>query len=390
MNKPAYELAEIIREHKNSFITKCAPLKQHLRTLHAIEICRTAALGFHLDKCDHCAHLRISYNSCRNRHCPKCQSTNREAWIQARKNDLLPVKYFHVVFTIPHELNPYCLKYPKELYKILFDASSQTILQLGYDHKHLGAQMGLISVLHTWGQNLSLHPHMHMIVPAGGIGEDGKWINLKGNGNFLFPFTVMSQVFKGKFMEKFVTFLKSIDQPLQVPFRRLLYDKRWMVDARTPFLGPAQVIEYLGRYSHKIAISNHRIKKIENGSITFSYKDYADKGKQKLMTLEATEFLRRFCLHILPPRFMKIRHYGFLANRNKERLHKQQMKMGVPFVKKEKQNWKEIARQNLNFDADACPCCKTGKMIRIMSFDANPPPETLALLSGLLNTKIKK
>ena len=163
-----------------------------------------------------------------------------------------------------------------------------------------------------------------------------------------------------------------------------------MVDARTPFLGPAQVIEYLGRYSHKIAISNHRIKKIENGSITFSYKDYADKGKQKLMTLEATEFLRRFCLHILPPRFMKIRHYGFLANRNKERLHKQQMKMGVPFVKKEKQNWKEIARQNLNFDADACPCCKTGKMIRIMSFDANPPPETLALLSRLLNTKIKK
>lgn len=390
MIKPAYELAEIIRDHKNSFISKCAPLKQHLKTLHAIEICRTAALGGHIDKCNSCDHVRISYNSCRNRHCPKCQSTNREAWIEARKNDLLPVKYFHVVFTIPHELNPYCLRYPKELYNILFEASSETILTLGWDRKNLGAQMGLISVLHTWGQNLSLHPHMHMIVPAGGIGEDGKWYNLKGTKNYLFPYDAMSNLFKGKFMSKFLGFLKSINEPIQVQLRRSIYNKRWMVDARTPFLGPAQVIEYLGRYSHKIAISNHRIKKVENGQVSFSYKDYADKGKQKIMTLEAQEFLRRFCLHILPPRFMKIRHYGILANRNKERLHRQQMMMGVPFVKKEKQNWKEIARQNLNFDADACPCCKTGKMIRIMSFDANPPPAAIELLKKLLNKEIKK
>lgn len=295
-----------------------------------------------------------------------------------------------MVFTIPHELNPYCLKFSKELYNILFEASAQTILKLGYDHKHLGAQMGMISVLHTWGQNLSLHPHIHMIVPAGGIGEDGLWKNLKGDGKFLFHFEILRRVFKGKFMEKFMAFLLSINQPINVPLRRQLYDKKWNVDARTPFLGPSQVIEYLGRYSHKIAISNHRIKKIENGEVTFSFKDYAERGKQKLMKIKHEEFLRRFCLHILPPKFMKIRHYGILANRNKERLHKQQMMMGVPFTKKEKLNWKEIARQNLNFDADACPCCKTGKMIRIMSFDANPPPSALILLKNILNKQIKK
>ncbi len=389
MTRPALELADIIRTHKSSFVEKHDPLKQHLRALHAIEICRTAALGGHIDKCSSCAHMRVSYNSCRNRHCPKCQSTNREAWIEARKNDLLPVKYFHVVFTIPHELNPYCLKYPKEMYNILFESSSQTIMKLGHDHKHLGAKMGLISVLHTWGQNLSMHPHMHMIVPGGGIGEDGQWIRAKSNGKYLFDYKIMSSVFKGKFMEKFMNFLLSIDQPIQVPFRRDLYNKKWVVDARQPFLGPAQVIEYLGRYSHKIAISNHRIKKIENGMISFTYKDYADKSKQKLMSLTAEEFLRRFCLHILPPKFMKIRHYGILSNRSKQRLHKQQMMMGVPFVKKEKQNWKEIAKQNLGYDADACPCCKTGKMIRIMSFDANPPPHIVALIKKL-ESKNKK
>lgn len=390
MSKPAYELAEIIHTHKNSFIQKHAPLKQHLRTLHAIEICRTVALGGHIDKCNSCDYVRISYNSCRNRHCPKCQATNREDWIESRKNDLLPVKYFHVVFTIPHELNAYCLRHPKEMYNILFDASSQTIMDLGKDSKHLGAQMGLISVLHTWGQNLSLHPHMHMIVPGGGIGEDGKWIQARGFGDFLFPYKVMSQTFQGKFMEKFMLFLKNINRPIQVPFRRMLYDKQWIVNANTPFLGPSQVIEYLGRYSHKIAISNHRIKKIENGNITFSFKDYADKAKQKLMTLTAEEFLRRFCLHILPPRYMKIRHYGILSNRTKQRLRKQQMLMGMPFVKKEKLHWKEIAKQHLGYDADACPCCKTGKMIRILSFEANAPPHILERIKKLQNEKLKK
>lgn len=389
MSKPAYELAEIVRTHKTSFIQKHAPLKQHLRTLHAIEICRTAALGGHVDECNSCGHVRISYNSCRNRHCPKCQATNREAWIQARKNDLLPVTYFHVVFTIPHELNPFCLKYPKELYNILFEASKETVIDLGHDPKHLGAQMGMISVLHTWGQNLSLHPHVHMLVPGGGIGEDGKWINAKSNGKFLFPAKdIVCEVFKGKFMEKFVAFLKTINQPILVPLRRLLYGKNWVVDLRISFLGPAQVVEYLARYSHKIAISNHRIKNVQDGKITFSYKDYADKGRQKLMTIEADEFLRRFCLHILPPQFRKMRHYGILSSRYKPKLRMQQMMMGVPFVKKEKLTWKEMAKQNLGFDVDACPCCKTGKMIRILSFEANAPPEKL--IKWLTKIKNKK
>jgi len=219
LSKPAYVLAEIIRAHKNSFVEQHKPLKLHLRTLHAIEICRIACLGGHIDECDSCEHGRISYNSCRNRHCPKCQVTNLEDWIESRKNDLWPVKYFHVVFTIPHELNVYCLRYPREMYNILFEASSQTIMDLGKDPKHLGAQMGLISVLHTWGKNLSLHPHMHMIVAGGGIGEDGKWIRARGYGDFLFPYEVMSQTFQGKFMEKFMLFLKNINQPIQVPFR---------------------------------------------------------------------------------------------------------------------------------------------------------------------------
>lgn len=387
--KPVYELADIVKAHKDSFIKKYHPLNVQKRALHAIEICRTMALGGHVDKCNMCKHVRVSYNSCRNRHCPKCQSTNREAWIEARKHDLLPIKYFHVVFTIPHELNAYCLKFPKEMYNILFEASSQTITMLGKDVKHLGAQMGMIAILHTWGQNLSLHPHIHMIVPAGGIDSGGNWLNIKGNGNFLFPFDVMSKLFKGKFMNKFLSFLKEKNQIMPVPLRRILYNKRWIVDARQPFLGPEQVIEYLGRYSHKIAISNHRIKKIAGNKITFSFKDYADRGKQKLMTLEAEEFLRRFCLHVLPPAFMKIRHYGLLANRNKQKLRKLQMMQGINFIKPDKKSWKEIAKTNLGFDADACPCCKTGKMIRVMSFEANAPPRIVEHIKKLtLKTKI--
>lgn len=389
--KPVYELADIVKAHKASFIKKHHPLKIQLRALHAIEICRTMALGGHIDKCNKCQHVRISYNSCRNRHCPKCQSTNREAWIEARKSDLLPVKYFHVVFTIPHELNGYCLKFPKEMYNILFEASSQTIAALGNDVKYLGAQMGMIAILHTWGQNLSLHPHIHMIVPAGGTDSGGNWLNLKGNGNFLFPFDVMSALFKGKFMAKFLSFIKQKNETIQVTLRRTLYSKRWMVDARQPFLGPEQVIEYLGRYSHKIAISNHRIKHIQDGRITFSFKDYADKGKQKLMELDADEFLRRFCLHVLPPAFMKIRHYGLLSNRNKQKLHKLQMMQGVDFIKPEKKSWKEIAKTNLGFDADACPHCKTGRMIRVLSFDANAPPSLMEAIKKITHkTKIFK
>lgn len=372
--RQAFELATIIKDHKNSFQKKHLVLKNHLRVLNAIEHCRTAYFGGHIDKCNNCDHIRISYNSCRNRHCPKCQNTNKERWIQAREQDLLPTTYFHVVFTVPQELNAFCLNHPKQLYNILFEASKETIETFARDTKHLGAQTGMISLLHTWGQNLSLHPHVHMIVPGGGITETGFWKQAKSNGSFLFPIKAMSIVYKNKFMQKFKHFCEKEKIFLDVALRRHLYNKNWVVYAKQPFSGPKQVIEYLGRYTHKIAISNHRIKNVEQGKVTFSYKDYAHGSVQKLMTVDAEEFLRRFCLHILPPQFVKMRHYGLLASRNKLKLKLLQLKMGIIPIKKETISWKEITKNKLGFDVDICPCCKTGRMIRIMSFDANAPP----------------
>lgn len=317
MNKPGHELAAVIRQYKTTFIAKHQPLKQHLSVLNAIEKCRTAALGGHVDACDSCGHMRISYNSCRNRHCPKCQGTNSEQWIAAQQQQLLPVTYFHVVFTLPQELNSWCMHYPKDMYNLLFDAGRQTITAFAQDAKHLGAAPGMISVLHTWGQTLSLHPHIHMIVPGGGITAAGYWKNAKCKGKYLFPVKAMSTVFKKKYMHAFLKFIQTQNSSIEKSVRETLYSKSWVVYAKQPFLGTNQVIEYLGRYTHKVAISNHRIQSIADGKVSFMYKDYADGCRQKQMTLDATEFLRRFCLHILPPRFMKIRHYGFLANRYK-------------------------------------------------------------------------
>ena len=338
-------------------------------------------MGGHIDKCDSCNHIRISYNSCRNRHCPKCQGTNRERWIEARQRDLLPTPYFHVVFTLPQELNTYCLNYPKELYNILFAASKETLMTLGNDPKHLGAHMGMVSVLHTWGQNLSLHPHVHIIVPGCGMTPAGYWKQTKSDGKYLFPGKIMREVYKGKFMEKLKKFLTENKIEMDVELRKKLYNLNWVVYAKQPFGGPKDVIEYLGRYSHKIAISNHRIKVISDGKVTFTYKDYATGGNQKLMTLSAEEFLRRFCLHILPPGFTKMRHYGFLSSRTKQKLRMEQMKLGVLPPKKEKYDWKTITKTKLGFDVDACPCCKTGRMICILNFAANAPP--LAIIDQL-------
>lgn len=372
--KPVYELAQVVSLYKASFFHKHHQLKQHLSVLHAIEQCRTAAMGGHVDQCDHCGHLRISYNSCRNRHCPKCQNTARERWIAAQLLNLLPTTYFHVVFTLPQELNSYCLQHPKAMYDLLFQCSKETIVSLAKDEKHLGAQPGIISVLHTWGQNLSLHPHVHMIVPGGGIDEAGMWKQTKSKGRFLFPVKIMSTLFKHKYMEGLLLLLKKLQLTMDGGLRKTLYNKAWVVYAKHPFAGPAQVIEYLGRYSHKVAISNHRIKSIDNGKVTFSYKDYADECKQKLMTLDADEFLRRFCMHILPQQFRKIRHYGFLSSRCRPRLKMQQMQMGAVPLQKIKKDWKNITKEKLHFDVEECPCCKTGKMIMLLSFDANAPP----------------
>lgn len=389
LSKPIHELAEIIRKYKPPFINQCSPHPNTLKVLDALERCRTADLGGHIDGCSSCGHLRISYNSCRNRHCPKCQNTHRERWIQGRQGDLLPVSYFHVVFTLPSELNTYCLNNPKALYDLLFLASKQTIEAFACDPKHLGAQMGMISVLHTWGQNLSLHPHVHMIVPGGGVSDAGFWKSVKSKGQYLFPVKAMSIVYKNKFMELFRQFLNTEGRPLDNGLRQSLYQKPWVVYAKQPFAGPKQVIEYLGRYSHKIAISNHRILSIDAGKITFRYKDYSQGGRQKVLTLDAVEFIRRFSLHILPKGFRKIRHYGLLASRNKPRLRIRQMQMGV--LPKTSKDLKQICVETLGYNPLKCPCCGTGEMIRILLFSANAPPlsQQLDVLRKQLKNKTK-
>jgi Putative transposase/Transposase zinc-binding domain len=382
--KPAVELAALVSQFRESFVQQHDPLKHHLRTLNAIQHCRTAYMGGHVDKCDNaaCHKIRISYNSCRNRHCPKCQSVNTQKWVAARGRDVLPATYFHLVFTLPQQLHTFCMHYPKELYSILFLSAKETLETFGRDKKHLGAQTGMVAVLHTWGQNLSLHPHLHCLVPGGGITDAGYWKNCKADGNFLFPAKAMAIVYKNKFLEKMKAFLRIKGLPFDADLRKTLYHLNWVAYAKEPFLGAAQVIEYLGRYSHKVAISNHRLRSVANGKVTFAYKDYADGSKQKLMCLNGEEFLRRFCLHILPPGFMKIRHYGLLASRAKPKLRLLQMQCGVLLQNLETENWKIITKTKLGFDVDACPCCKTGKMIRICSFNAHAPP--LALLAELL------
>jgi len=286
-----------------------------------------------------------------------------------------------VVFTLPEPLNALCLSHPEQLYNILFQASKQAIIQLGLDPKHLGAKPGMIAVLHTWGQQLWLHPHVHCIIPGGGITKAGYWRFTASQGKFLFPVKVMSLVFRGKFMDMLKAFCREKNIPLTQDFINSLYKNDWVVYAKQPFAGPKQVIEYLGRYTHRIAISNHRIKSIEDGKVCFTYKDYRLGGVQKAMTLHACEFLRRFCLHILPPGFVKIRHYGILASRAKPKLKMQQMKMGVSIVPppdgragKSKMDWKQVAREAMGFDPDVCPCCKTGRMHTIFFFAANAPP----------------
>jgi hypothetical protein len=300
----------------------------------------------------------------------------------SRQQQLLPVSYFHVVFTLPQELNTWCMHYPKQMYDLLFAASQQTINTFANDEKYLGAMPGMISVLHTWGQNLSLHPHVHLIIPGGGIAASGCWKHTKHKERYLFPVKAMSTVFKNKYLEGFLKLLKEQNKTIEPSLRETLYRKSWIVYAKAPFGGPAQVIEYLGRYTHKVAISNHRIVSINDDKISFTYKDYANGSKQKIMTLEGTEFLRRFCLHILLPGFRKIRYYGFMANVNSVLLQIQQKEMGVatiPAKEIKRIGWKTIARQKLNYDADTCPFCKKGKMVTLLHFDANAPPDAESL-----------
>jgi hypothetical protein len=333
MNRPPFEVADIIRAHGNSFVERNRSWLTwfHLRILFAIEHCRTAALGGHLDRCCQCGHEATSFNSCRSRHCPKCQTNARNRWLADRDKELLPVSYVHVVFTIPHELAWLALQNKKIIYDLLFRASAATLLEIAADPKHLGAEIGFLSVLHTWGQNLQIHPHIHCVIPAGGLSPDHqRWVHPRYR--FFLPVKVLARVFRGKFTDglksafhagelRFPSRMKMLAKPKAFhAFLRPLFRKDWVVYAKPPFGGPEHVLRYLARYTHRVAISNHRIVNFADGKVTFRWKDYAHKNKQRLMTVTAEEFLRRFLLHSLPRGFVRIRFCGFLANRRRGNL----------------------------------------------------------------------
>jgi Putative transposase/Transposase zinc-binding domain len=333
MSRPPLEVADLIRTAGTAFLERNRRWLRwkHVKVLLAIARCRTAALGGHLDECTRCGHRAISYNSCRNRHCPKCQISARERWIAARQKELLPTHYVHVVFTLPPQLASLARPNKKLLYGLLLRASAETLLEVARDPKHLGAEIGFFSVLHTWSQRLSLHPHVHCVIPAGGLRLDhSRWV--KSQNRFFLPLKVLSRIFRGKF----VAGLKQAFQssrlhfpgnlaPLARPktfaaWLRLLFRKDWVVYAKPPFGGPQCVLQYLGRYTHRVAISNHRLVSFSEGKVTFRWRDSAHNHEQKLLTLSLDEFLRRFLLHLLPKGFVRIRHFGFLANRRRAAL----------------------------------------------------------------------
>jgi Putative transposase/Transposase zinc-binding domain len=330
MTRPPLEVADLVRAAGDAFIERNRQWIRwvHIKVLRAIGQCRTAALGGHLDQCTRCGHRAISFNSCRNRHCPKCQIAARERWIAARRRELLPTRYIHIVFTLPHRLVPLALQNKKLIYDLLFRSSAETLLEVARNRRHLGAEIGFFSVLHTWSQQLSLHPHVHCVVPAGGLSLDHtRWV--RSRKNYFLPKKVLREVFRGKFVGalkqafqsgqlNFQGDLKLLAQPkIFAAWLRPLYRQDWVVYLKRPFGGPEYVLHYLGCYTHRVAISNHRLVSFTDGQVTFRWRDSADHNKQKLRTLSLDEFLRRFLLHVLPTGFVRIRHFGFLANRRR-------------------------------------------------------------------------
>ena len=325
------EVGDVFREHGPSYLASHQARVSHEQryVLRQLTQCRTASLGGHVLECSGCGKRQIAYNSCRNRHCPKCQGSARHTWLQAREAELLPVPYFHVVFTMPHPIARLALQNRRVIYGILFQAASQTLLQIAADPKHLGARIGFLAVLHTWGQNLLHHPHVHCVVPAGGLSPNGsQWV--PGNPKYLLPVNVLSQVFRCKFMELLRKAFSQSRLQFHGQFKGLShrdafmkwlpsvsFTKDWVVFAKRPFGGPGQTLKYLSRYTHRVAISNGRLLEMQDESIRIRWKDYSDGSQWKTMPLHVHEFIRRFLLHVLPKRFMRIRHYGFLANRNR-------------------------------------------------------------------------
>jgi Putative transposase/Transposase zinc-binding domain len=376
MDRPPLEVADLVRAAGDAFIEASRQwiTWKHVKVLLAIARCRTAALGGHLDECTRCGHRAISYNSCRNRHCPKCQAGARERWLEKRRRELLPTPYVHAVFTLPRELAPLALQNKKVVYDLLFRTSAETLLEVARDPKHLGAEIGFFSALHTWSQKLELHPHVHCVVPAGGLSADQtRWI--KPHYDFFLPVGVLGAVFRGKFYEalkcafhegrlNFHGDLEFLAQPkIFAAWLRPLFHKDWVVYAKRPFGGPEHVLRYLGRYTHRVAISNHRLISFADGEITFRWRDSAHRNEQKLLSLSLDEFLRRFLLHVLPKGFVRVRHFGFLANRRRATT----LPLCFPLLGSVPQATPEVTATSS--DAWLCPRCG-GPMLLIEMFTA--------------------
>lgn len=394
MERPRLEVADVFRRYGEAFRQEhgASISTAQRRVMTAIEVCRTAALGGHVEQCDACGHQRISYCSCRNRHCPKCQSLARAEWIQRRQAELLDCEYFHVVFTLPEEIAALAYQNKEVVYGILFRAAADTLRNIAADPKHLGAEIGFFAVLHTWGQNLLHHPHLHCVVAGGGLSPDGnRWIGCRPG--FFLPVRVLSRLFRRLFLEELesafdsgkLQFFHSLE-PLQQPreFSRYLAPARqaeWVVYAKRPFAGAQQVLDYVGRYTHRVAISNNRLLDIDAGQVQFQWKDYRDDNRQKTMTLSAEEFIRRFLLHTLPDRFQRIRYYGFLGNRyRQEKLARCRQLLNMapvgepPTESGRQKDYRDRHEELTGSSLRECPVCHRGHMFTIESLPTRKSP----------------
>jgi hypothetical protein len=381
------EVQDIFTRYGEEYYKSHLLTPEQYKVLRSIINCRTSALGGHVDECEECGSFHISFNSCRNRHCPKCQSFLKAKWIDARKAEVLPVPYYHVIFTVPEELNPVIFQNQKVMYKILFDVVAATLLELTADPEHLGALIGFAAFLHTWGQNLLFHPHIHCLVPSGGLSPENKFII--GNDKFFVHVNILSEIFQKKFLQRLkeayaddqLKFHRSIadyaDRQCFQDFVNSLYLKSWVVHCKESFNGSEAVLEYLGRYTYRVCISNNRILGCEDGNVTFKWKDYRD-GETKEMTVTAAEFIRRFLLHVLPTGFMKIRYYGLMSNRNRSTLLKtcQQLARYEPRQAQFKElPAVEIIKILTGKDVTLCPVCQKGRLrtIRTITRGISPP-----------------
>lgn len=394
--RPRFEVAEVVRRYGDEYRRAHSPSPLQAQVLLHLARCRTAALGGHVDACEGCGYVRISYNSCRDRHCPKCQASRRAEWLAQRLARLLPVPYFHVVFTLPAELNALALGHKKLLYDLLFAAAWQSLRTLTRDPKHLGAQIGVTAVLHTWGQNLQLHPHLHCVVTGGGLSPDGtRWV--AGRERYFLPVRVLGRLFRGKFLAGLEQCVRAgrlhfagrtaklADPASWAAFRDALYRKDWVVYAKPPFGGKEQVFRYLGRYTHRVAISQHRLVEVSAAGVTFTLKDYADGGQRKTLTLSGTEFLRRFLLHVLPKGLVRIRHYGLCASAHVHtRLARARQLLAAPATAASSPpaprarlgslSWSDRFRELTGIEVMACPSCGA----RLVRCESMPPIDLTA------------